>query len=34
MVKIVAKTGLLCTVRDESEDYLVIDRAVTGVKVA
>ena len=34
MVQSVIKTGFLCMVRDESEDYLVIDRAVTGVKVA
>ena len=34
MVQIAIKTGILCTVRDESEDYLIIDRAVAGVKVA
>ena len=34
MIKTVIKTGFLCMVRDESEEYLIIDRAVTGVKVA
>lgn len=34
MVQTVIKTGFLCTIRDESEDYLIIDRAVAGVKVA
>jgi hypothetical protein len=34
MVQTVIKTGFLCTVRDESEDYLIIDRMVAGVKVA
>lgn len=34
MVQTVIKTGFLCMVREESEDYLIIDWAVTGVKVA
>jgi len=34
MVQIVTKTGILCMFRDESEDNLIIDRSVTGVKVA
>jgi hypothetical protein len=34
MIQTVIKTGCLCMVREESEDYLIIDRAVAGVKVA
>ena len=34
MVQTVIKTGYMCMVRDESEENLIIDRAVTGVKVA
>jgi len=34
MVQTAIKTGFLCMVRDESEDYLIIDRVVPGVKVA
>ncbi len=34
MVQTVIKTGVLCMFRDEFEDNLIIDRMVTGVKVA
>lgn len=34
MIQTVIKTGFLCMVQEESEDYLIIDRAVAGVKVA
>ncbi len=34
MVPIVIKTEDVCIPRDEPEDYLTIDRAVAGVKVA
>ena len=34
MIQTVIKTGKVCTSRDESGDYLIIDRAVAGVKVA
>jgi hypothetical protein len=34
MVQTVIKTGKVCMSRDESGDYLIIDRAVAGVKVA
>ena len=34
MVQTVIKTGMLCMFRDESEDNLIIDRMVAGVKVA
>lgn len=34
MVETVTKTEILCMFRDESEDNLIIDRSVTGVKVA
>ena len=34
MVQTVIKTGILCMFRDESEDNLIIDRMVAGVKVA
>ena len=34
MVQTVIKTGILCMFRDEPEEYLIIDRAVAGVKVA
>jgi len=34
MVQTVIKTGYVCMAWDESEDYLIIDRAVAGVKVA
>jgi hypothetical protein len=34
MVQTAIKTGVLCMFRDESEDNLIIDRVVAGVKVA
>jgi len=34
MILTVIKTGVLCIPRDESGDYLIIDRMVAGVKVA
>ena len=34
MVQTVIKTGILCMFREESEDNLIIDRVVAGVKVA
>ena len=34
MIQTVIKIGILCMFRDKSEDNLIIDQSVAGVKVA